>query len=761
MNTMKQPQKLILFRFLPALIVVSFLFQNCILSNSFKFESLNTFATKSQESNAQENQPTTDGGGGNGYGYEGKPEGSFLRTVPGINCPQQILSKINIQLNDNHSKEPSFTIETLENKDTCKYNKSILSEKDIQFSDATKDLIVYKDGLYNLDHTKTYDSLNTVAIAWCVDVNKKSEIILYNDQTFLKSDSQPYLTKTKGKHSFQSNTQQILHFQLQSVASRTGEQEVVSTDNFQLDIFGNLTLANSNGTFAGQLSSKDSSQLSYICYLGQKFDGYIWPSNQLLANNIQSSLKLNSVTNLAGQNNLSGLLFTQLLENPYPQEMKFYDFQTHQIQSIFKSNTPNSIDSFQYLADKNAVIFEQKNKNTLLSQQIIMDISNYPNLSHWVSTPLIHSDLPLTEYFSSPAIPNKIFFTESPYQLLEQDRHLIGTYDLSTGIKTLIDPKAIANSGNPSLNITSIPYYHYRLLNNQNEIAFSDLYGGLFTYHLLTQIVQPVLTPDDTQVAQQGYKSIVASHDSYLVIKNYNITNPKDFKFYVLQSINNNWSTIGTIQEPIEMSDIYYQPKLLWTANGLVYIKKSSHDILNNKAQYYGYELRLFNLNSKSDILIYSSSNQCKITHLMPQQMSNGPVLDASIETVSKEIILICTSADNSKTDQITKIIYLNLDHPELTREKTLFLENVFVHQIKFLPKSERLFFIAERPGRPKELYLFESSTGQLRIISNRFFALGDVENFETNEYGTEVSFLTTGWNFYLKSLYLWVDQNF
>jgi hypothetical protein len=145
----------------------------------------------------------------------------------------------------------------------------------------------------------------------------------------------------------------------------------------------------------------------------------------------------------------------------------------------------------------------------------------------------------------------------------------------------------------------------------------------------------------------------------------------------------------------------------------------------------------------------------------MPQQMSNGPVLDASIETVSKEIILICTSADNSKTDQITKIIYLNLDHPELTREKTLFLENVFVHQIKFLPKSERLFFIAERPGRPKELYLFESSTGQLRIISNRFFALGDVENFETNEYGTEVSFLTTGWNFYLKSLYLWVDQNF
>ncbi len=758
---MKLPQKLILFRFLPALVVVSFLFQNCILSNTFKFESLNTFASKAQESNSEENQPSTDGGGGNGYGYEGKPEGLFLRTVPGINCPQQILSKINIQLNSNKSNETSFTIETLENKDTCKYNKSILSEKDIQFSDASKDLIVYKDGLYNLDRTKPHDSLNTVAIAWCIDVNKKSEIILYNDQTFLKSDSQPYLIKTKGKHSFQSNTQQILHFQLQSDASRTNEQELVSTDNFQLDIFGNLTLANSNGSFAGRLTSKDSSQINYDCYLGQKFDGYIWPSNQMLANNIQSSLKLNSVTNLASQNHLSGLLFTQLLENPYPQEMKFYDFQTHQVQSIFKSNTPNSIDSFQYLAENNAVIFEQKNKNTLLSQQIIMDMSNFPNLSHWVSTPLIHSYLPLTDYFSSPAIPNKIFFTESPYQLLEQDRHLLGTYDLSTGIKTLIDPKSIANSGNPSLNISSISYYHSRLLNNQSEIAFSDLYGGLFTYHLLTHNVQPVLTPDDPLVARQGYKNIVSSHQNYLVIKNYSITHPKDFKFYVLQSFNNNWSTIGNIQEPIEMSDIYYQPKLLWTTNGLAYIKKASHDLVNNKAQYYGYELRFFNLNTKNDILIYSSRNQCKITYLMPQQMSNGPVNAASMKTVNNEVILICASTDNSKANQLTKMIYLNLDHPELAREKTLLLENAYVHQIQFLPKSERLFFIAERPGRPKELYLFESSTGQLRVISNRFFALGDVESFETNEYGTEVSFLTTGSNFYLKSLYLWIDKNF
>ncbi len=262
-----------------AVVVLSFivvlLFQNCSIKSPLQFSTA-SLSLKNSES-SQDATP-----GGNGGGYEGKPEGIYERIIPGFECEGQPAAFSKIEL-----KNDSVTL-TINTKEKCDATKINLNPSDIQGDQNYNDIVSIKDGLYQ----KRQNNLNTT---------KMTEVLCYE----IGSNPNYSLRVTKESPSeYQIEIRDLIQNQSTTVDSVNKSAFMQKIKYLKGDVSLEIDATKVSradlalGKFASRLkwpttmnkniNAADSSVLNLktndiqmTCQLALNFDGVIWPSARL------------------------------------------------------------------------------------------------------------------------------------------------------------------------------------------------------------------------------------------------------------------------------------------------------------------------------------------------------------------------------------------------------------------------------------------------------------------------------------------------
>lgn len=779
-------------------LVVSILFQNCVIPKSFTIDSPTILSQKEQETNNTEN--SGGGGGGNGYGYEGKPDGIYVRTVDKINCPNHILSKITID-----SSKQTITKETLESVETCKYQTENITSVDLKTSLLNTNLLKYKDGLFIKKETlndsntngtlasvnsvgstfstevttsslsktsqKTAPQMDQAPMAWCQDNKNLKEIIIYQDNNFQMYDIQSKVSIKDTVQKMEVKGQKI------SIFLNTGKNFI---------IHANLTQTNSNGSFLGKYSSSDAE--NYDCFLGVKFDGFIWPAQQILESNINEYIKIESLNN-------KGILYSKNHDSNFTAELNIFnvnDLQITKVFSVLPFDNKFNIQNFNYFPaiDKIAVHTKQLTTNDIYfnHQNYFIDFDDQKSPSeqsyNFQAQPAKKETSWNNTFFDntlySNSNSNSIFFTETivdPYKMYGENFLSIGSFDLSKYLYNSLNISMYAKSQNIK-DYNSLYFNYKNLINENREIPLTNSSGQLYTFNLINknfEIISPVLNPDSNSFIITNFSTYIITKSYFKNSENKIVSVTSLMKKTDSSNTPTKWEFVANLSSISEFSkNIFpiYSETNLNILKGFVYLESDKNFVFNynipkpnNKIVHY------FNLETKKDMVIYDGVNDnCTFTNLIFNPHSKSefnlichkdfmnfiseleqPTLTNTNVNINNSVKLLKFSYNNnnfSKTE-----VNLNID------------QGTFVNAVKIDLESERMFFIAERIGRPKELFMYDTKNDDLRIISNRFYMLGDVLEFEVFDAGKKVIILNSGLqnnlksNYYLKSLYLWSDE--
>lgn len=279
------------------LLPVLLWFQNCKTINNLQVQSL-SFLDESSKNASNNQNPTTDqGSGGNGGGYDGKlgPE-TYARYIPQFQCEGKAAPFSYIL----PSADPTQWILVKNSKEKCGYATETINKKDLTDFKSNKNILAFKDGVYQLSSTSVADSTTSVAgdatstnatdpnatpydfkpqmdlvEAFCADSQNQMEVhVQMNSQGVLQGH---WLDLVTGQEAWVSGLQrktvlQTITYQQQDFKLMIDAKQVEKT-SFD------------KGQFQGTVEwIKDQALQSKAisCRMAKDFDGVVWPSLSIM-----------------------------------------------------------------------------------------------------------------------------------------------------------------------------------------------------------------------------------------------------------------------------------------------------------------------------------------------------------------------------------------------------------------------------------------------------------------------------------------------
>lgn len=235
--------------FICILILALFIpFQNC------QRNGLNPFTTNS----VQKIQNSLSGG--NGGGYDGKPDIPFYRFVPNFDCGNQsthFYSQLTIG-----DSGVSFL-----DQSSCQSQSMAINYNDLQFSHYDANLVGYKNNIFIYASTSIEPDQNTYVEAWCSDNSEKQSEIIFKYNAVQKQATGIFYQNGKAAESLGI---------LNRVISNT--QTLFKNDQIELTILKNQKDQNDLYVTTLQKIGNSSENIQLSCRLGGYLDSALWPA---------------------------------------------------------------------------------------------------------------------------------------------------------------------------------------------------------------------------------------------------------------------------------------------------------------------------------------------------------------------------------------------------------------------------------------------------------------------------------------------------
>lgn len=237
-------------RFFLCILLFIFLipFQNC------QRNSLNPFTTDS----AQKIQSSLSGG--NGGGYDGKPDVPFYRFVPNFDCANQAIHFYS-QLTVGGSGV-SFL-----DQSSCQGQPMTINYSDLQFSHYDSNLVGYKNNIFIYANSSIEPDQNTYVEAWCSDNSEKQSEIVFKYNAAQKQATGMLYQKGQVAEPLGA---------LNRVISNT--QTIFKNNQVELTILKNQKDQNDLYVTTLKKIGAPAESIQLSCRLGGYLDSSLWPA---------------------------------------------------------------------------------------------------------------------------------------------------------------------------------------------------------------------------------------------------------------------------------------------------------------------------------------------------------------------------------------------------------------------------------------------------------------------------------------------------
>ncbi len=734
--------------------VVNLLFQNCTRS-LLSSTSLSSF-TKNENTNdgaigagSGDSAGSGSGAGGNGQGYEGKPQGEWVRVLPEQKCQSPVIARVNIT---GDKAQLSMT-----NLSTCLESHIEINVNNIAYSDRQRNAIAYMDGVFT--DKWTYDtSPEKSPNIWCRS-SQNADDVQATEALVVRSGSN-YQT-----HIWQQGQHQTFTTSVTVVKQKIN----ISDENkkMQLDIDATRMIPLSTGLFHGDLqlftanttnplgvnantaANMPTTTVGLSCHLAYQYDGLIWPSR--LATDI-------SIQQIVPMSNLSGLwILGKGLNNVT--SIFSLDYNTLKTNSILPSSVTNQSLVKSFLATPQGLLMEKQN------------LSN-------TQTELLHFNMQTQKPYSlafnstnSLAAFNQLYFNKPYIQSMEEN------WGMNTTHRYLFftDPPASTTINNYLINDAGY-FFGYDLMNETktNLSEFTPHFTnaevqGKIPLHLSASIlarigsslnydlfiIDPVakvskslniksqlntLSPNlDLSV---GLRSSISPNDQYILLETYQSTS-QQFRWVVYDRLN--------------LKAVYLNSKLIiqrtdqiqWLGDNSFIYQNWLYNLADNSMLSFDQILSVQKLGTTGTTVL-SVKNQSQNEIIILENKNLTVLQRISIEA---DVTSIVFGSSNS-TKQFPMIKQLKDGHQICLLEistgaadvRCLYRQSLHIANIKtsYLKTStevngqDLIYFIADEDQNGlNEFYVSYLSDGYTMMISDRSDIYGSVQQYyETQDGG-------------------------
>lgn len=237
-------------------------FQNC--SKNFNFTEIPSLKSSLD----------TDSGG-NGGGYQGKPDGTFIRSLPEFTCNgSPIASTITI-------KQNIATLTTKNLKD-CIPSTTDIKIEEVVSSEIQNQVISFKDGVYSsIEVLGVNPSPNNFDVAWC---KLKNQTKMANLEALVSRAGTVYKAKIFYREAATSSIQLISSFQVNKKFNLTAIEYAASGFGLSIDV--HQPIVQGAGSYSAKITTEKtglSLNEEMVCQLSGENDGMIWPAKVLVS----------------------------------------------------------------------------------------------------------------------------------------------------------------------------------------------------------------------------------------------------------------------------------------------------------------------------------------------------------------------------------------------------------------------------------------------------------------------------------------------
>lgn len=293
----RRPIKISILTTILSLIVIV-AFQNC--GQNYSVDSLKNITGLFSVSNS-----------GNGGGYQGKPDGYFVRSLPDVKCDDgPVISTIKVE----------NSVATLMTRDVrdCSIKSEIIDLNEVIYSGLQTQLISYREGVYQSNPSRIPPDPLNFPIGLCRVTHGEN----FTDQmeVLIQRSESNYFAEIFSQAAFSPTINVVPQFSVAKIASATHLE--FSTGAFQLAVDTRAPVDISKGAYIGQMQARIDQKdlkLNVLCQLAGEFDGIIWPSKILLGHNINQSVISSNKTKVYATTN--GLIENSLYSVDLQTEM--------------------------------------------------------------------------------------------------------------------------------------------------------------------------------------------------------------------------------------------------------------------------------------------------------------------------------------------------------------------------------------------------------------------------------------------------------
>ena len=323
-------------------------FQNCSTSPNIISKNLDSILSQS------ESISTTDKGGGDGSGFEGKIS-AYIRTLPNLSCrsPESVNNEHTYQWLGLSSGVNSNSLRTV-HASTCSSHEEAFSKNDLEESNLQSQVVVYKNALF-YEEGLTEKNSNQFAEAFCFDNSiNTSSLQLVIRENYLASITEVKFWK-KAKTDVLTNKFVSVDRIANALALNYSNEYFALTINTENTDLG-------KNTFSAILKLYDNEQTivqKLTCKLGGEYDGRIWPAEMLDESKVLQFRKL--------KNN-------NVIYSTSDNKLYLKDQVTNKTSILLKDSNLQSIYHFSLTDQEDKLIFTGKNISSDIKNLYLLDL---------------------------------------------------------------------------------------------------------------------------------------------------------------------------------------------------------------------------------------------------------------------------------------------------------------------------------------------------------------------------------------------------
>lgn len=249
-------------------------FGNCAKEGGFKLASMSS----SEVSRETE-------GGGDGYGFGGKPVGIYNRYLPEFSCGGAEREYTSISLVDGKIIYKQNDIYQ------CEIKSEEITYQDLAISHFQNEIFGYREGIYQVQQNTNITIPASLVEVWCHSRSLESplELIVKFNREQAKAEARIYYQN-------QSNETRIISdFEVSRLAA--DHKIRVRSSGLELEVDRNKLSPGEFGQFEGMFQANLDEQIrseTIDCRLGGSFDPSIWPAKNFSQVEVNSLVKLSS-----------------------------------------------------------------------------------------------------------------------------------------------------------------------------------------------------------------------------------------------------------------------------------------------------------------------------------------------------------------------------------------------------------------------------------------------------------------------------------